>query len=66
MYFPSDELIKVYQQVRLDEAEKERLIRDLKRERSISLRAKVCEALGGLLVNGGLKLKNAAHQGGSL
>jgi hypothetical protein len=66
MIYPSYELSKEYQQVRLAEAEKERLINTLKRDRGIALRAKLCEDLGDLLVNGGLKLKNAAHYGGQL
>jgi hypothetical protein len=65
MYMPSYELSKEYQRARLDEAEKERLIRELKKGASEPLQTKFLEGLGDLLVVGGLKLKSIDQHGAS-
>jgi hypothetical protein len=63
MYYPSYELGKEYEQVRLQEAEKERLIQQMKSEDAVSLKAKLLVNLGDLLVDSGLKLKQVATSG---
>jgi hypothetical protein len=61
MYIPSYELGKEYQQARLDEAEKERLIRELKKGASESRQTKFLVGLGELLIVSGLKLKGTTQ-----
>jgi hypothetical protein len=65
MYYPSHELCEEYQRQRLHEADKARLLHQLKRSRNSSLGAKlftkVLVGLGDFLVSSGLKLKHTAR-----